>query len=96
LYPEWNRFRLLNAIKTSSFAAALLIGCALAPPALGPDATGEILGSITLLRNRNMDAKNFFDFPDCRAGATAGACGPTPGLDRSQYGASFGRADPAR
>ncbi len=42
------------------------------------------------VRNRHLDAKNFFDRPDCLAGSVPGTCGPIPGLDRSQYGASFG------
>lgn len=42
------------------------------------------------LRNRHLDAKNFFDRPECVPGSVPGTCGPIPGLDRSQYGASFG------
>lgn len=42
------------------------------------------------VRNRHLDAKNFFDRPDCLPGSVPGTCGPIPGLDRSQYGGSFG------
>jgi hypothetical protein len=42
------------------------------------------------LRNRNFDAKNFFDLPYCTATSSAGTCGPIPSLDRDQFGATFG------
>ena len=42
------------------------------------------------LRNRNMDAKNYFDRPDCGPGLLPGTCGPIPNLDRSQFGGSLG------
>jgi carboxypeptidase family protein/TonB-dependent receptor-like protein len=42
------------------------------------------------LRNRLLDAKNYFDVPDCHPNALPGRCGPIPRLDRSQVGATFG------
>jgi hypothetical protein len=42
------------------------------------------------LRNRHLDAKNFFDLPDCGPGAIAGSCSDRPRLDRSQFGGSLG------
>jgi Carboxypeptidase regulatory-like domain/TonB dependent receptor len=42
------------------------------------------------VRNRNMDAKNFFDQPACTATSVPGTCGPIPRLDRSQAGGSIG------
>lgn len=41
-------------------------------------------------RNRHMDAKNFFDQPDCTAASLPGTCSSIPRLDRSQFGGSFG------
>lgn len=41
-------------------------------------------------RNRGLDAKNFFDLPDCTSGAVPGTCGPIPRLDRNQFGATLG------
>jgi hypothetical protein len=45
---------------------------------------------LELLRNRHLDARNFFDQPSCHAGSVPGTCAPAPGLDRSQYGGSLG------
>lgn len=42
------------------------------------------------LRNRHMDAKNFFDPPDCTPVSVAGTCADIPRLDRSQFGGSLG------
>ncbi len=42
------------------------------------------------LRNRNMDAKNYFDLPSCSGASTGSGCGSIPPLDRSQFGASLG------
>jgi hypothetical protein len=51
----------------------------------------QIHGTVyEFLRNRHMDAKNFFDQPDCRAGSVAGTCSSIPRLDRSQFGGSVG------
>ena len=41
-------------------------------------------------RNRELDAKNYFDQPDCTAASVPGTCGPIPGFQRSQYGATLG------
>ncbi len=41
-------------------------------------------------RNRNLDAKNFFDRPDCTAISAAGSCAGIPGLDRNQFGGTAG------
>jgi len=41
-------------------------------------------------RNRNMDAKNYFDFPACGATSVPGECGGIPGLDRNQFGGTVG------
>jgi outer membrane receptor protein involved in Fe transport len=42
------------------------------------------------MRNRHLDAKNFFDQPDCSAGAVAGTCASIPRFDRNQYGGTLG------
>ncbi len=41
-------------------------------------------------RNRNMDAKNYFDFPACTAASVPGECGGIPGLQRDQFGGTLG------
>jgi hypothetical protein len=41
-------------------------------------------------RNRHLDAKNFFDLPDCTAASAPGSCGDIPGYDRHQFGATAG------
>ncbi len=38
------------------------------------------------LRNRQMDAKNYFDSPGCAASSAPGTCGPIPPFDRDQFG----------
>jgi hypothetical protein len=47
-------------------------------------------GLFEFLRNRNLDAKNFFDQPYCTPTSVQGTCGPIPPLDRDQLGATFG------
>ncbi len=42
------------------------------------------------VRNRRLDAKNFFDLPDCTPASVAGACGEIPRFDRNQFGGTFG------
>ncbi len=42
------------------------------------------------LRNRNMDAKNYFDLPACQPGSVPGTCGSIPPFDRDQFGGSLG------
>jgi hypothetical protein len=41
-------------------------------------------------RNRELDAKNYFDLPYCTADSTPGSCGPIPGYQRSQFGGTVG------
>ncbi len=41
-------------------------------------------------RNRKLDAKNFFDLPDCRPGAVPGTCAEIPRFQRDQFGGTFG------
>jgi len=41
-------------------------------------------------RNRNLDAKNFFDKPDCTPESVEGTCAPIPRLDRNQFGGTLG------
>src|SRR5271165_5685203 len=41
-------------------------------------------------RNRSMDAKNYFDLPDCRPTSVPGECGRIPGLQRNQFGGTLG------
>lgn len=53
--------------------------------------TNEFHGTaFEFIRNRHLDAKNFFDQPYCTASSPAGTCGPIPRLDRNQYGGTFG------
>ena len=47
-------------------------------------------GAFEFLRNRHMDAKNFFDFPACSAASVPGACGDIPRFDRNQFGGTIG------
>ncbi len=41
-------------------------------------------------RNREMDAKNYFDFPSCTPASIPGTCGPIPRFDRNQFGGTLG------
>jgi len=41
-------------------------------------------------RNRRLDAKNFFDPPDCVPGSIPGTCAKIPRFDRNQFGATVG------
>ncbi len=53
--------------------------------------TNAFHGSVfEYFRNRNMDAKNYFDFPACGANSVPGGCGGIPGLDRNQFGGTLG------
>jgi hypothetical protein len=53
--------------------------------------TNEFHGTgFEFMRNRHLDAKNFFDEPYCSASSEAGTCGPIPRLDRNQYGGTIG------
>jgi len=53
--------------------------------------TNQFHGSLfEFFRNRQMDAKNYFDFPSCTAGSVPGTCGDIPRFDRNQFGGTFG------
>lgn len=53
--------------------------------------TNEFHGTaFEYFRNRNLDAKNYFDLPDCTAGSVPGTCGGIPGLQRDQFGGTLG------
>jgi hypothetical protein len=41
-------------------------------------------------RNRRLDAKNFFDLPDCAPASTPGPCAQIPRFDRNQFGGTLG------
>jgi hypothetical protein len=41
-------------------------------------------------RNRHLDARNYFDLPECTAVSPTGSCGPIPVYQRSQFGATIG------
>ncbi len=42
------------------------------------------------LRNRHLDARNYFDLPDCTSSSAPGTCGEIPRLDRTQFGGTLG------
>ena len=42
------------------------------------------------VRNRQMDAKNYFDLPSCTANSVPGTCGDIPRFDRNQFGGTLG------
>src|SRR5579859_7225396 len=53
--------------------------------------TNQFHGSLfEFFRNRQMDAKNFFDLPSCTASSPAGTCGDIPRFDRNQFGGTLG------
>ena len=53
--------------------------------------TNQFHGALfEFLRNRQMDARNYFDFPSCTANSIAGTCGPIPRFDRNQFGGTLG------
>lgn len=41
-------------------------------------------------RNRSLDAKNYFDLPNCTPGSAPGTCGDIPALQRNQFGGTLG------
>ena len=41
-------------------------------------------------RNRHLDAKNYFDLPDCLATSPPGICSSIPRFDRNQFGGTLG------
>ena len=47
-------------------------------------------GLFEFLRNRTMDAKNYYDLPDCTSGSIQGTCGSIPRFDRNQFGGTLG------
>src|SRR5271157_219256 len=47
-------------------------------------------GLFEFVRNREMDAKNYVDFPDCTASSAPGTCGTIPRYDRNQFGGTLG------
>ena len=53
--------------------------------------TNQFHGSgFEFFRNRHLDAKNFFDQPDCTPDSIPGTCAPIPRLDRNQFGGTLG------
>ena len=53
--------------------------------------TNQFHGSgFEFFRNRHLDAKNFFDEPDCTPDSIQGTCAPIPRLDRNQFGGTLG------
>lgn len=53
--------------------------------------TNQFHGSaFEYFRNRKLDAKNYFDLPDCTPEFVPGTCGPIPRYQRSQYGGTLG------
>ena len=53
--------------------------------------THEYHGTVwEFLRNSALDAKNFFDPPDCDKALPGQKCGAIPPLKRNQFGAVFG------
>ena len=53
--------------------------------------TNQFHGTLfEFFRNRQMDARNYFDFPGCTANSIAGTCGPIPRFDRNQFGGTLG------
>jgi hypothetical protein len=53
--------------------------------------TNQFHGAIfEFMRNRSLDAKNFFDLPECTPSSVPGTCGPIPRFDRNQFGGALG------
>jgi len=53
--------------------------------------TNQFHGSVfEFMRNRTLDAKNFFDLPECNPSSVRGTCGPIPRFDRNQFGGTLG------
>jgi Carboxypeptidase regulatory-like domain/TonB dependent receptor len=53
--------------------------------------SNQIHGSLfEYLRNRHLDAKNYFDLPACPGESIPVACGDIPRFDRDQFGGSVG------
>ena len=53
--------------------------------------TNQLHGSaFEFFRNRHLDAKNFFDKPDCTPSSIPGTCASIPRFDRNQFGGTLG------
>jgi hypothetical protein len=53
--------------------------------------TNEFHGTLfEYFRNRSLDAKNYFDLPDCTATSAPNTCGGIPALQRNQFGGTLG------
>lgn len=53
--------------------------------------TNEFHGTVfEYFRNRSLDAKNYFDLPNCTARAVPGTCADIPALQRNQFGGTMG------
>ena len=53
--------------------------------------TNDLHGTaFEFFRNRNLDAKNFFDRPDCTPVSVPGTCAEIPRFDRNQFGGTLG------
>jgi hypothetical protein len=53
--------------------------------------SNQLHGSVLeFIRNRNMDAKNFFDLPECTTASPPGTCAGIPRFDRNQFGGTLG------
>ncbi len=53
--------------------------------------TNQFHGTLfEFFRNRQMDAKNYFDLPSCAASSAPGTCGDIPRFDRNQFGGTLG------
>ncbi len=53
--------------------------------------TNQFHGTLfEFFRNRQMDAKNYFDLPGCTANSVPGTCGAIPRFDRNQFGGTLG------
>ena len=53
--------------------------------------TNQFHGTLfEFFRNREMDAKNYFDLPGCAANSVPGTCGDIPRFDRNQFGGTLG------
>jgi hypothetical protein len=53
--------------------------------------SNRLHGSVfEFLRNRVLDAKNYFDLPDCRANSAPGTCASIPKYIRNQFGGTLG------
>jgi hypothetical protein len=53
--------------------------------------SNQLHGSVfEFLRNRRLDAKNFFDLPECTPSSPPGTCAQIPRFDRNQFGGTLG------